>query len=331
MSKKVLVIGSNSFSGSYVIKKFLENGYEVFGVSRSAEYDELFLRYRFGDVKTGKFKFTQIDINTDFVSLNKLINEFKPSTIINFAAQGMVAESWVNPLDWFQTNVMAQIKLAEFLKNVDYLDRFIQFTTPEVYGSTSGWISEDTPFEPSTPYATSRAAFDMHLKNIFKAFGFPVLFTRAANVYGAGQQIYRIIPRAMLSCVLNERFPLHGGGSSERAFIHMKDVADAVFKVSKEGLVGETYHVSTDDAMTILKLVETIGNHYGKELNDFVDIVDERLGKDHAYKLSSKKLNTDLGWFPTIALAEGIDEMDGWIRKNLETLKGIEREYRHKK
>ena len=101
-------------------------------------------------------------------------------------------------------------------------------TTPEVYGSTDGgWIKEHNHFAPSTPYAVSRAACDLHLHSFHQAYGFPVVFTRAANVYGPGQQLYRIIPRALLSARTGESMQLHGGGHSVRAFIHIKDVVRA--------------------------------------------------------------------------------------------------------
>jgi len=328
---KVFVIGSNSFSGSNAVKKFISEGFEVFGVSRRNEPSEIFLPYKWDNNHISHFKFSKIDLNTNIEKLKSLLDDFKPNIIVNFAAQGMVAESWLNPLDWFQTNVMAQIALVEFLRTRDYLERFIQFTTPEVYGSTSGWISENTSFSPSTPYATSRATFDFHLKNLHDTFGFPVIFTRAANVYGAGQQIYRIIPRAMLSCILNERFPLQGRGTSERAFIHINDVSDAICKIISNGISGETYHISTDETLTIMQLVEVIGQYYGKEVQEFADIVDDRLGKDHQYKLSAKKLNEQLNWSAHIGLSNGLKDVDNWLQKNINTIKGVERVYRHKK
>ena len=331
MAHKVFVIGSNSFSGSNAVKKFISEGFEVFGVSRSNEPSEIFLPYKWDNNHVSHFKFSKIDLNTNIDKLKSLLDDFKPNIVVNFAAQGMVAESWLNPLDWFQTNVMAQIALVEFLRTRDYLERFIQFTTPEVYGSTSGWISENAPFNPSTPYATSRATFDFHLKNLHDTFGFPVIFTRAANVYGAGQQIYRIIPRAMLSCILNERFPLQGRGTSERAFIHINDVSEAICKIISNGISGETYHISTDETLTIMQLVEVIGQYYGKEVQEFADIVDDRLGKDHQYKLSAKKLNEQLNWSAHIGLSNGLKDVDNWLQKNINTIKGVERVYRHKK
>ena len=108
-------------------------------------------------------------------------------------------------------------------------------STPEVYGSTGrNWINEGLVYKPSTPYATSRAACDMHLMNYYEAYNFPVVFTRAANVYGEGQQLYRIIPRTILSCLCNKKMELHGGGESERSFIHINDVVNATMQIAEE-------------------------------------------------------------------------------------------------
>lgn len=331
MKKKVFVIGSNSFSGSNAVSRLLFEGYEVMGVSRSEEPSDIFLPYKWSPEILTKFKFRSVDLNLNIEYLKDLLDGFKPNIIVNFAAQGMVAESWINPLDWFQTNVMAQIELAQFLKTRSYIERFIQFTTPEVYGSTSGWISENTPFNPSTPYATSRASFDFHLKNLHDTFGFPVIFTRAANVYGPGQQIYRIIPRAMLSCLMDERFPLHGRGSSERAFIYIDDVSEALCKIISNGIIGDTYHISTDETLTIMQLVEIIGEYYNKKVTEFADIVSERQGKDQEYKLSSKKINEELNWSAHMNLLDGLVHVDKWLQKNLNLIKTLEREYKHKK
>src|SRR3989338_4008923 len=100
-------------------------------------------------------------------------------------------------------------------------------------------------YNPSTPYAVSRAAGDMWLKALYKSYQFPVVFTRAANVYGCGQQLYRIIPRAILYARLEKKLHLHGGGYSMRSFIHIYDVADATYRIALSGELGHTYHIST--------------------------------------------------------------------------------------
>ena len=178
--------------------------------------------------------------------IKKLIMSRKPEYIVNFAAQGMVAESWLNPEHWYQTNVVSQVKLHDEIRKVDCIKKYVHISTPEAYGSTDGgWLKENYNFSPSTPYAVSRAACDLHLLSFYKAYSFPVVFTRAANVYGPAQQLYRIIPRTMLSARLGRKLNLHGGGISVRSFIHMEDVSSATYKISLQGNIGETYHIST--------------------------------------------------------------------------------------
>ena len=125
----------------------------------------------------------------------------RPTHVVNFAAQSMVGESWLHPDHWMMTNVVSAVRLHDLLRNYDGLERYVHVTTPEVYGSTDGWVTEDAPFNPSTPYAVSRAAGDMSLRTYFANYQFPVVFTRAANVYGPGQQLYRIVPRTIVAAM----------------------------------------------------------------------------------------------------------------------------------
>ena len=194
--QKALVIGSNSFSGSSFCSYLLDQGIDVFGVSRSQPPQDVMLPYKWGQ-KKGSFDFSQIDLNQDLDALESLMRQHQFSTVFNFAAQSMVGESWDNPDDWMQTNVVSMARLAQRLRHMDFIDKYVHVTTPEVYGSTDGWIKEDTPFNPSTPYAVSRAAGDMLMKIYQESFDIPVVCTRAANVYGPGQQLYRIIPRTI--------------------------------------------------------------------------------------------------------------------------------------
>lgn len=171
MKKRFLVIGSNSFSGAYFVKDLLERDNEVLGVSRSAEPHEVLLPYKWQSFKSN-FSFHQIDINSQLEDLLKQVNEFKPEYVVNFAAQGMVAQSWDTPEHWYQTNVVGQVKLHDKLRKLSYLKKYVHVTTPEAYGSTDGWIQESFQFAPSTPYAVSRAACDLHLMSFLRPTNF---------------------------------------------------------------------------------------------------------------------------------------------------------------
>ena len=327
--EKYLVIGSNSFSGASFVDFLTSQGQSVIGVSRSAEPHRAFLPYRWSG-KDSLFTFYNYDLNSNLDEIMALVQKERPGYVVNFAAQSMVAESWKNPDHWFMTNVVSTIRFHERLRHCDFMNKYVHVTTPEVYGSTSGFIKEDTPFNPSTPYAVSRAAADMSLKTFFDAYRFPVVFTRAANVYGPGQQLYRIIPRTILSVMTGKKLQLHGGGHSRRSFIHMKDVSSATWLVALEGALGETYHISTDEIVSIRELVERICKKLDVDFDSCVEVVGERLGKDAAYMLDSSKLRQRLGWKDEMSLDKGLDDCIEWVKSNLEDLKSQPWDYVHK-
>ena len=326
---KVLVIGSNSFSGAEFVSYLLDQGREVVGVSRSAEPDPVFLPYRWGG-RDAAFTFQRIDLNHDLDALLALMREHHTTHVVNFAAQSMVGESWKHPDHWMMTNVVSTVRLHERIRHLDFLERYVHVTTPEVYGSTEGFIREDAPFRPSTPYAVSRAAADMSLRTFFEAYAFPVLFTRAANVFGPGQQLYRIVPRTILFLLTGRKLSLHGGGLSRRSFIHMRDVSAATWRIATSGRLGETYHISTDRIVSIRELVEMLCARLGVDFADGVEVVGDRLGKDAAYQLDSGKLRAELGWTDSIPLEAGLDECVAWVQDNLDTLRRLPVDYVHK-
>jgi dTDP-glucose 4,6-dehydratase len=326
--EKVIIIGSNSFSGSHFVDYALEQGLEVIGISRSSEPHPVFLPYK--KRKDAPIRFFQCDLNCDLTKIMKIVEDFRPDYIVNFAAQSMVAESWQNPEHWFQTNVVATIKFHDHLRKCNFLKKYVHVSTPEVYGTCEGVVKENTCYNPSTPYAVSRAAADMSLMGFQKAYNFPVTFTRAANVYGPGQQLYRIIPRTILFFLLGRKLQLHGGGASVRSFIHIRDVADGTLRVARQAPLGEIYHFSTSRNISVRALVELIARQMKVDFNKYVDVVGERLGKDAAYLLDSTKARETLGWQDQISLEQGIEETIAWVRDNLDILKQMPFDYIHK-
>jgi len=328
---KILVIGSNSYTGAAFIDYALSEGYEVVGVSRSDELNPVFLPYRWGPAERLKrFSFFRMDLNEKAEEIGHLAREQNLTWVANFAAQSMVAESWLTPVHWYQTNVVANVRLHEALRKWDGLKKYLHVTTPEVYGSCSGVVKEDALFNPSTPYAASRAACDLHLMTFFKRYNFPVVFTRAANVYGPGQQLYRIVPRAALFSRLQKKLPLHGGGHSTRAFIHGKDVAVASLAVLDRGQSGQVYHLSTERFISIRDLVAMIAQKTGSSFERLAEVTEDRPGKDAAYLLDSARAKQELKWAPTIDLEAGVDSVIRWIDQNLATLRNLPDTYIHK-
>jgi len=329
MSQTVCVIGSNSFSGASYCKYLLELGYQVIGISRSVEPHSALLPYSWAN-SSNKVNFFQLDLNQNLDEIETVLDKLKPAHIYNFAAQSMVGQSWDYPEHWFMTNTVSTIKLHNMLRHKDYLDKYIHISTPEIYGSCSGYINEKQAFNPSTPYAVSRAAADMSLKTFFDVHQFPVISTRAANVYGEGQQLYRIIPRTILYILLGKKLQLHGGGHSERSFIHIDDVSKATSLIAQSGIVGDCYHIATKSTVTIRQLVVLICETMSADFNLVCEVVDDRKGKDAAYLLNSEKVRTELNWQDTINLEQGIVRTITWAKNNLPHLQVLPQNYIHK-
>lgn len=328
MAERYAVLGSNSFSGSHFVTRLLRSGHDVLGISRSEEIAEAFRPYAWEQLP-GPFAFAQIDIN-DTAAVAAALNDFRPDVVVNFAAQSMVAQSWDFPQHWYQTNVLGLVELARALEGLPGLRNFVHVTTPEVYGSTGGWIKETRDFHPSTPYAISRAAGDMHLFAMQETRGLPVCFTRAANVYGPGQQLYRIVPRTLLYARLGKQLRLDGGGHSTRSFIHISDVADATYLVAQRGVPGQAYHISTDEIVSIRELVERACSLVGVSFDELVVDAPERPGKDDTYMLDSSLLQSELGWTPSISLDQGLQDTLNWIDDKMDALKSAPDSYVHK-
>ena len=328
--QKFVVLGSTSFAGAWFAHDALERGCQVIGVSRSAEPDDIFLPYKKSE-NADSFTFHKLDLNDDNDAIIALILKEEPDVIVDFAGQGMVAPSWQWPEQWYETNIVSKVKIHNALKGSMFLKRYVRISTPEVYGHTEGLSSESMDYNPSTPYAVSHAAIDMSLRAYHQHTGFPVIFTRFANFYGPHQQLYRIAPRALYCALTGETLPLHGGGTSVRAFIHAKDVASGIFASIEKGNVGETYHFSTDEFVTIRELVEKIATRAGVTLESFVEVTEDRPAKDAAYFMSAQKAKEKLGWIPQYDLDSGLQDTYEWVKENLGLIKTLPKDYIHKK
>jgi dTDP-glucose 4,6-dehydratase len=303
---RIAVIGASSFSGAAFVKHAQAKDAVV-------------------------FRFSRPEYNLKNRRLMSALEEVQPEYIVNFAALNMVGESWAHAADYYETNVVAMSRLLDWLATRTWLKKFVQVSTPEVYGPVAeNRIAEGAPFAPSTPYAVSRAAADLHALALFRAKGLPVCFTRTVNVYGPAQQPYRIVPKTVLCALFGKRFKLHGGGHSVRDFIHVDDVAEAILRVALEGRAGETYHVATGKEVSIRGLVEWICGEMGKTLAEVCDDDAERTGKDMAYRLDDSKIRAELGWSDRGWLWEGLAETIAWFALNADRYRNHSLEYAHR-
>lgn len=326
--EKIVVIGSNSFSGSdFVDYALSETKYDVHGISRSPEKSALYLPYK-ENTNIHRFSFHQMDLNQNMGELKKFLIEIKPQYIINFAAQSEVAPSWEHPEQWFSTNAVAIASLGNFLKDQDWLQKYVHISTPEVYGTCEGIVKEGAPLNPSTPYAASKAAGDLMLFTLVKNFNFPLVMIRSTNVYGAHQQLFKIIPRSVIFLKKGKTIELHGGGKAIKSYIHIRDISRGQLMAMEDGKNGQIYHLSpTDSGISIKDLVGRICDEMGKNFNSCTKAVSERTGQDKAYVIDSSKARKELNWDSKILLNEGLKGVVTWVENNWNEIKDLPLDY----
>jgi dTDP-glucose 4,6-dehydratase len=306
---------------------------EVLGISRSPEYPSAFLPYLYeSKIRPECFFFHQADLIRDLDKVFGLLDDFQPDAVVNFAAQGEVRNSWRWPDQWYETNTLSVVRVTEFLKGKDYLKRYVAISTPEVYGTTGEQVVENHCYHPSTPYAASKLAGDLHCFALHKRYGFPVVFTRAANLYGIHQQLYRIIPRTAIYLKMGKSIELHGRGQARRAFIHARDVADLTWRAMTVGRSGEVYHLAPDDSLRcIADVVAFICRQMGHPFESSVTMLDENFGQDALFSLDNSKSKIELGWSQQVAFEEGVKETIEWIESNWDIIRHSPLKYIHKR
>jgi dTDP-glucose 4,6-dehydratase len=327
---KYLVIGANSFSGQDFIDLLLDDpAAEIIGLSRSAELPAWRLRFKLRP-DLARYRFVQLDLNRDMAAVLALLAAERPRYIVNFAAQSEVAPSWEHPEHWFQTNTVALARLVNFMRRQDWIERYLHISSPEAYGNCVGTVTETMPDNPSTPYAASKAAADMIVSVYQRQYGLPAQFVRATNVYGARQQLFKIMPRTAIYILSGRRLQLHGGGVAVKSYIHARDVSTGELAVLHHGEIGERYHLSPDGGIAVRDVVDLIARRFGKTLDEVADIAPERPGQDAAYVIDSTKARQTLGWAPRIAFEEGIAEMCTWVDRCWPEIAQAELDYVHR-
>jgi dTDP-glucose 4,6-dehydratase len=328
--KKVVVLGANSFSGQDFVDLLLDGpDYTVLGVSRSPERSRAFLRYK-QRRDLSAYRYHQLDLNADHTKLCALLDGERPDYIVNFAAQSEVAPSWEHPEHWFETNTVALARLINRLRKQTYLRRYLHISSPEAYGNCVGSVTEDSPLAPSTPYAASKAAADMLLSTYQRAYGFPVVTVRATNVYGARQQLFKIIPRSVIFLRLGRKIQLHGGGRAVKSYIHIRDVSRGEMDVLENGEIGKIYHLSPDHGVAVQDVVRMVCERMGKSFEQCTEVVDERPGQDAAYVIDSGRARRQLGWTPKVSLEAGLAEVIDWVDANWNEIRTMPLTYQHK-
>lgn len=322
IGKTYVILGGNGVFGVHTALYLLRNANprKVICIGRNPQKGPAFSL--FVD-QFRNYEYHQVHIVHEQDRLFTLFDRSRPEVIINFAALAY-ATSWESSWRYYDTNIVALAKMCEALGKRDYLERWIQIGSSEIYGSNDRPVNEDAPIRPSSPYAVSKACADMHLMTLR---GFPWNILRPSNCYGPGQQAYRVLPRAVMSGLTGKKFPLQGGGIARKSWLHAKDLARAVHLLDLWGKTGKIYNVGPDESTSIRALVEMVAQQLNMTMSDLAEIVPGRIGEDSNYLLDSSAIKADLKWSQTVSLQEGIRDMIEWGRVNLPALREASTEY----
>ena len=325
--KTYAIIGGNGVFGIQTALYLLANAEpkKVICIGRNPEKPEPFtLNLGKGD---DRYSYYQIHMVFEHDRMVELLDAEKPDIIINYAAIAEPALSFKHSARYYDSNVMAVARLCEDLMARDYLERFIQIGTSELYGSTDRASREDDPLKPTTPYAVSKAAADMHLDSLFNVLKFPMNIVRPSNAYAPGQLLYRIIPKTVVFGLTGRKLPLQGGGKARKSYLHARDLAHALHLVIEKAPLGTTYNVGPPEPTSIRDLVIKTAQAMDKTLEDVAEEAPDRLGQDSQYWLDSSAIARDTGWEMQIGLDEGLAEMVEWRRTYLDFLKDHTADY----
>ena len=325
--KTYVILGGNGVFGVHAALYLLRyaNPKKVICVGRNPEKPAAFtLNVGKGDPR---YAYHQIHVVYEQDRLFELFDAERPEIIVSFAAQGEGAASWSKSWRFYETNATALARITEELMKRNYMERWIQIGTSELYGSCDFPASEDTPIKPTSPYAASKAAGDLHLLSISNVLRFPMNIIRPSNAYAPGQQLHRVIPKAILCGLTGKRLPLHGGGRARKSYIHARDLGRAIYLVSEKAPLGIVYNAGPAEPISIRELVAKVAAGMDMSLEQLCEITDDRLGQDAQYWLDSSTITRDVNWEPQISLDEGIKEMVAWGREYFDYLRALPTDY----
>ena len=274
--------------------------------------------------------------------VSRLFTEYQPNYIVNFAAESHVDRSIDGPAEFIQTNIVGtSVLLQEALKYYSTLKgkeserfRFHHVSTDEVFGSLSesGFFTEETPYDPSSPYSASKASSDHLVRAWHRTFDLPVLISNCSNNYGPYQFPEKLIPLMILNCLEEKPLPVYGTGENIRDWLYVEDHCDAIYTILQKGTIGETYNVGGNNEIKNIQIVEVICDVLndihpagsGKSYHELITFVKDRPGHDFRYAIDASKLKKEIGWEPKESFNTGIQKTIEWYLKNEEWWKTIQ-------
>ena len=318
--KKIIVTGGLGFIGSNLIGLLLKKNYSVINIDK-VSYSSSF--YNVKEFKNSKnYKFIKCDIKDK--KLKKIILKYKPNIIFNLAAETHVDRSIDNPKNFIDSNILGVYNLLECFRGFSKKNRtkLIHISTDEVYGDVlKGRTSENYPYNPSSPYAASKAASDHLVSSYVKTYKIPAIITNCSNNYGPKQHPEKLIPKLIYNILNNKNLPIYGKGINSREWIFVEDHCNALYKISKNGKIGNFYNIGSNKDVTNIKISQNLLKlaklkfKVGKNVK--IKFVKDRPGHDIRYALSSKKILKELKWRPETKFKIGLLKTFNWYLENL--------------
>jgi dTDP-glucose 4,6-dehydratase len=332
---KILVTGGAGFIGSALIRYLItETDNEVINLDKltyAGNLDSL------AEVSgSSRYHFAQADI-CDREALVRILNQYQPDAVMHLAAESHVDRSIDGPGEFIQTNLVGTYTLLDagrsYWTGLDETARaafrFLHVSTDEVYGDLAGCddlFREDTSYDPSSPYAATKAGSDHLVRAWGRTFNFPVLVTNCSNNYGPCQFPEKLIPHMILNALEGKPLPIYGDGSQVRDWLYVDDHARALYRVLVRGRLGETYNIGGLNEMKNIDVVknicaimdEVVADKPGgiNKFEDLITFVTDRPGHDVRYAIDASKINQDLGWKPDEDFHSGIRKTVQWYLDN---------------
>ena len=318
--KKIIVTGGCGFIGSNLIKFLLKKNYFVINIDYAGYSAN---SYNLKDINKTNYRFFKINIG-NYKKIRQILKKYNPKIIFNLAAETHVDRSIDSPESFIKNNILSFFNFLEALRQENRKIKLIHISTDEVYGDLGNSkinAREQHPYNPSSPYAASKASADHLLKSYIRTFNMPAIITHCSNNYGPNQFPEKLIPKLIYLITKNKPLPIYGKGTNLREWLFVTDHCRALEIISRKGKIGESYNIGSGQHISNLKLAIKILKYTQKKLKIKkpikIQFVKDRPGHDLRYSINSKKLKTQLKWKPLITIDKGIEKTVDWYLNNL--------------
>ena len=326
---RIVVTGGLGFIGSNLIELLVKKGFFVINIDKVSYASNYYNTLEFKNNKN--YKFFKLDI-INSKKLLSIFNKYKPKAIFNLAAETHVDRSIDSPEPFIKSNVLGTFNLLESFKKYskNNKSKLIHVSTDEVYGDIiKGRTKENHPYNPSSPYAASKASSDHIVFSYIKTFNLKAIITNCSNNYGPRQHPEKLIPKMIYNIINNKPLLVYGNGKNSREWIYVKDHCEALFKIFKFGKIGETYNIGSNKNLNNIEVCKKLLNVAKKNIKIGTKVkikfIKDRPAHDKRYALDSKKILKKLKWKAKINLKKGLKQTFDWYLKNKDYYKTLKK------